>query len=378
MPLAEETELKQVAFLGNKNPWLIKFCGDVLGQMRKRKGAPEVQHGHSSVARFLIDVGAKVDVPDLQGITPLSCAAQLADTEMMYMLNADLQLALERLKEDQGDVGLDVALCSAAVSACRSPGSWPQAHQLLTETRQLRVVPNCATYSGAIASSARSARGELNRCDAWAAGLGMLRAAFGAALRVNSICFGSAINGAPWPSGFQLLSVLQQCGLQGGAVTGNAAVTWQVGLCWQQGLDLAESMIHRRLCSEITFNAAISAIAAGAHPIGGWDRRWFWVVLPSPTENATVSCTKFHQQRTMPPNWLTRRYKRESLWTLSPWVQQSMPCVPPGVLHRLCCGICRAGTWKRMPSWRAPSSQESPLGPPKTLIAHQLALDLAR
>lgn len=37
------------------------------------------------------------------------------------------------------------------------------------------------------------------------------------------------INGAPWPSGFQLLSVLQQCGLQGGAVTGNAAVTWQVG-----------------------------------------------------------------------------------------------------------------------------------------------------
>lgn len=36
--------------------------------------------------------------------------------------------------------GLDVALCSAAVSACRSPGSWPQAHQLLTETRQLRVV----------------------------------------------------------------------------------------------------------------------------------------------------------------------------------------------------------------------------------------------
>eukprot|EP00913_Durusdinium_trenchii_P016094 g15127.t2 len=172
--------------------------------------------------------------------------------------------ALERLKEDQGDVGLDVALCSAAVSACRSPGSWPQAHQLLTETRQLRVVPNCATYSGAIASSARSARGELNRCDAWAAGLGMLRAAFGAALRVNSICFGSAINGAPWPSGFQLLSVLQQCGLQGGAVTGNAAVSAGTrGLCWQQGLDLAESMIHRRLCSEITFNAAISAIAAG-------------------------------------------------------------------------------------------------------------------
>ena len=30
-----------MAFLGNKNPWLIKFCGDVLGQMRKRKGAPE-------------------------------------------------------------------------------------------------------------------------------------------------------------------------------------------------------------------------------------------------------------------------------------------------------------------------------------------------
>lgn len=38
-------------------------------------GAAEVQHGHSSVARFLIDVGAKVDVPDLQGVTPLSCAA---------------------------------------------------------------------------------------------------------------------------------------------------------------------------------------------------------------------------------------------------------------------------------------------------------------
>ena len=34
--------------------------------------------------------------------------------------------------------------------------------------------PNCATYSGAIASSARSARGELNRCDAWAAGLGQM------------------------------------------------------------------------------------------------------------------------------------------------------------------------------------------------------------
>lgn len=37
--------------------------------------ASEVQNGHATIARFLIDVGAKVDIADDMGKTPLSCAA---------------------------------------------------------------------------------------------------------------------------------------------------------------------------------------------------------------------------------------------------------------------------------------------------------------
>ena len=40
----------------------------------KNGAAAKVQNGHATVARFLIDVGARVDCADAMGQTPLSCA----------------------------------------------------------------------------------------------------------------------------------------------------------------------------------------------------------------------------------------------------------------------------------------------------------------
>ena len=84
-------------------------------------------------------------------------------------------------------------------------------------------------------------------------------------LRLNAVCYGAAM------SGWQLSLGLLEHGVSGQVLelvqAANSAVTSCTrGVAWRRALELSTKMLRRRLATQVTANAAISACDAGEQP----------------------------------------------------------------------------------------------------------------
>ncbi|OLP94976.1 Pentatricopeptide repeat-containing protein, chloroplastic [Symbiodinium microadriaticum] len=184
------------------------------------------------------------------------------------------QFALFLFKEaKEQSVGVDVILCSAAITACRGD-QWPRALQLLTDfedTSRANLVAYSAAVSAIRADTAiyTSLIAACAGASSWQQAVFVLRQLRSGMLKANQITYNAVLsaceNAEEWQHALEVLASLRQESIQADVASFSSAV----GVCgrcwhWQQSLHLLSAALQNSVqANVILYSTAISACEKG-------------------------------------------------------------------------------------------------------------------